>query len=161
MIFVSVGTEHFPFDRLVQAVDEASQGLGGEEVFIQLGEGRYIPRTSAWSRFLSFPEMVARVSSARIVVTHAGAGSILLCARQGKVPIVMARRRSFGEHVDDHQVELAQRLAELGYVLLAQSPEELGALLKDYPRRSAVRKQPQSTCRELAQDLSAYLDAKL
>ena len=45
MIFVTVGSQKFPFDRLVQRVDElAGEGIIREEVIIQTGACRYRPQ---------------------------------------------------------------------------------------------------------------------
>ena len=44
-------------------------------------------------------------------MTHAGVGSILTCLRLGRTPLVVPRQSRFGEHVDDHQVELTRALA--------------------------------------------------
>lgn len=135
MIFVSVGTERFPFDRLVRAVDQAAAALHGEPVFVQLGHGVYTPTRCRWARFLSYQELAEQISQARIVVTHGGAGLLLLCRRWGKVPIVMPRRRRFGEHVDDHQVELAMRMTQEGHVVLVEEPQTLAETIVQYEDR--------------------------
>lgn len=131
-VFVSVGSERFPFNRLVEAVDTAASDVGGEETFIQLGHCTRVPRHCDWARMLPFDDLVQRMTAARVVVTHAGVGSILLALRAGKVPIVLPRRRRLGEHVDDHQVELAERLAGLGRVLLVESADAIPRLIADY-----------------------------
>lgn len=134
MIFVTVGTERFPFDRLVRAVDDIAGRLREEPVFVQLGESRYLPQRCPWSRYLPYPEISRRIEEARIVVTHGGAGSVLLCLQHRKVPVVLPRRRLFGEHVNDHQVGFTGRMAELGHILLAREMEELEPLiLRDAP----------------------------
>ena len=50
-------------------------------------------------------------------MTHAGVGSILTCLRLGRTPLVVPRQSRFGEHVDDHQVELTRALADAGKVI--------------------------------------------
>jgi len=124
MIFVTVGTERFPFDRLVRAVDELKDELRGESVFIQTGSGTYTP-SFPHARFIPFGEAHERIREARIVISHAGAGTLLMCANLGKVPIMMARRRAFGEHIDDHQQMFAKRMVEQGRILLIDKPEDL------------------------------------
>ena len=129
MIFVTVGTERFPFDRLVRSVDQAAEQLKGERVFMQLGAGQYLPRHCSWKRFLSFEEMLDCIREARLVVAHAGAGTILTCLKEGKKPLVMPRRCNQREHVDDHQLTLSRRMAELGYVWLAENSEEISSFM--------------------------------
>jgi len=131
MIFVTVGTEQFPFNRLIRAVDELKSALQGESVFMQIGHTTHIP-SFPHERFIPFGEFREKIRSARIVVSHAGAGTLLMCADSGKVPIMMARKRSFGEHVDDHQQMLAKRMVERGQILLIDKPEDLGKNILHY-----------------------------
>ena len=61
---------------------------------------------------------------------HAGVGSVMISLANGKRPIVMARRREFGEHVDDHQLELARRLEASGLVTLVEDGDALREALE-------------------------------
>ncbi len=132
MIFFTLGTEQFPFQRMVDAADLVAEALPEEEVFVQIGKHPDPPRRAEWERWLSYPDFAARVREARVVVTHAGAGSLLSCAWIGKVAITAPRLHRFGEHVDDHQTELAGRMAELGHALLGETAEEMARLVLDY-----------------------------
>ena len=53
----------------------------------------------------------------------------MLARRFGHRPIVVPRRRHLGEHVDDHQLSLATRLARAGVVTLLEDTSALGALV--------------------------------
>jgi len=158
MIFVSVGTERFPFDRLIRAVDEAATHLDGESLFVQLGHSTYLPQRCQWTRFLPYRAFVEQLQQARIVVCHAGVGLLLLCARAGKVPLVVPRRRGFGEHVDDHQVELATRMAQVGSALFAEEPEEILPLILGYEQRSVALRSVPCAPPALAEALRECLD---
>lgn len=156
MIFFTVGTEKFPFERLVRAAEQTAAQLKGESVFVQLGHSTRIPRGCGCAAFLSYSDMMNRMAEARIVVMHAGAGSILSCLRLGKIPIVLPRRKRWGEHVDDHQLGLAERMAERGQVLLAETPDQVLSLLASYdPSRLAAPVAASSS--GLANALSQYL----
>jgi UDP-N-acetylglucosamine transferase subunit ALG13 len=65
------------------------------------------------------------MTSSELVIVHAGAGSIIQAMQAGKVPVVMPRRASLGEHVDDHQLELVRELAQRGKVVLATDCKSL------------------------------------
>ena len=132
MIFFTLGTEQFPFQRMVDAADLVAEALPAEEVFVQIGKHPDPPRLAMWERWLSYPDFAARVRDARVVVTHAGAGSLLSCAWIGKIAITAPRLHRFGEHVDDHQTELAGRMAELGHALLGETAEEMARLVLGY-----------------------------
>jgi UDP-N-acetylglucosamine transferase subunit ALG13 len=75
------------------------------------------------------PDLAALVREARVVVTHAGVGSILLCLTNGRSPVVVPRLKRFGETVDDHQLESARRFAAAGLVTLVEDPADLPAAL--------------------------------
>ncbi len=126
MIFVTVGTEKFAFDRLLGALHSAlEQGLIKEDVVAQTGHSRVSYPLFRSKGFFAFDEQARLIQEADIVVAHAGEGSLLVSLNSGKVPILFPRRAAFGEHVDDHQWELAGRLEKTGRVLVAYSAEEL------------------------------------
>jgi UDP-N-acetylglucosamine transferase subunit ALG13 len=122
MIFVSVGTNEAPFDRLIVALDRIPPG---EEVIAQCGSSSHRPARATCSDFMPFEDLVQLVRAARIVVTHAGAGSTMVALANGKRPIVVPRLRRYGEAVDDHQLHFARRLAERKLVTLAEDPDRL------------------------------------
>lgn len=138
MILLTVGTEQFSFHRLVAAVDElaAARSL---DVFGQIGSSSHEPRAFPFERLVPFERMRALLDEATHVICHAGAGTTLLAIAAGHRPIVLPRRQRFGEHVDDHQVLFAERLAERELVALASDEHQLGELLTCAPRRGAPR----------------------
>lgn len=158
MIFVTVGTEQFSFDRLIRAADLVAEEFKPEAVFVQVGHGVSLPTRCQWVRFFAFDQLVEQIIRARVVISHAGVGSLLTCLRLGKVPILMPRRQHLGEHVDDHQVELATRMAQIGYALLAERSEELAPLIREYEERQARMRIHASSEPPLATALSKYLD---
>lgn len=122
MILVTVGTNEQPFDRLVLG----AAAIGGDEpLLVQHGASRVAPGRGEWVDFLPFDDLAARASEARVVVCHAGVGSIMLARRCGHRPIVVPRRAHLGEAVDDHQIALARRLDEAGMVTLLEDADEL------------------------------------
>jgi UDP-N-acetylglucosamine transferase subunit ALG13 len=127
MIFVTIGTGE-PFDRLVQA---AGRLPGDEELLIQRGDSSVEPARGSCADFMPFDELVAHIRRARVVVMHAGAGSVLAALAEGKLPLVVPRRRCFGEAVDDHQLWFARHLARAGLVRLVEDPDRLAEALPE------------------------------
>jgi UDP-N-acetylglucosamine transferase subunit ALG13 len=126
MILVTIGTNEQPFDRLVRA----AAALGGDEpLLVQHGSSREPHGRGEWVDFLTFDELAERAREARVVVCHAGVGSIMLARRCGQRPVVVPRRHHLGEAVDDHQLFLARRLAESGLVTLVEDVADLPAAL--------------------------------
>jgi UDP-N-acetylglucosamine transferase subunit ALG13 len=123
-IFATVGTAKQPFDRFVRLVDEAAarRGVAG---LIQTGFTKTRPSHCDAVAFLSRDEFERRVAEARHVITHAGEGSVISVLRSGKTPILVARRGSLGEHVNDHQVQLTKEFQMLGLAEAGETVEDL------------------------------------
>lgn len=132
MIFVTVGTHHQPFERLLDAL----VGLD-DELVVQYGPGR---PPAAWpgEPFMPFDAMLEHFRAADTVITHAGVGSIICASREGHVPLVVPRRHELGEHVDDHQVELTCALAQRGSVVAVWDVDALAETVATAPPRRPV-----------------------
>ncbi len=107
MIFVTVGSQKFQFDRLLKAVDElAANGVIEEEVFAQSGACEYIPQHYACQQFLDRDEFALKMEQCDLVITHGGTGTIISALKNGKKVVAVPRLANYGEHVDDHQIQL-------------------------------------------------------
>ena len=151
MIFVTVGTNEARFDRLLRAMESLSVD---EEVVVQHGPSDVRPAGSACVDYLEFDDMVEYVDRSRVVVTHAGVGSILLALSRGRRPVVVPRLRRFGEAVDDHQVPLARRLGDLGLVTVVEDPERG---LREAVARDGANARAEARATRLADDLRRRL----
>jgi UDP-N-acetylglucosamine transferase subunit ALG13 len=130
-VFVTVGTDHHPFDRLIGWIDGwlSAGAPTGTDAFVQYGTSTP-PHVAAGAQYLDHAEMERRVDRASAIVCHGGPGTIVDCLRSGTKPIVVPRRHALGEHVDDHQVRFTGRLEAAGYVVVAHSREDLARLLQ-------------------------------
>ncbi len=148
MILATVGTHGDPFPRFLDLLGELD-----DAIVLQYGHNRPPDGFDDAVAFMSFDEMVTGMHRADAVVTHAGVGSILCARDAGHVPVVVPRLKRFGEHVDDHQAELARSLEEGGHVIvvwedggLRQAVEHArkrrngGYRLGERPLHSAVRR---------------------
>jgi len=129
MIFVTVGMHSLGFPRLVRAMDELAATLS-EEVVMQIGSTAYLPRHARTFTFADQAEMERLYAEARVVVSHAGAGSILT-AQKARVPLILVPRlKQPGEIIDDHQLELARLLNEAGSAIVVEDVGELAQALE-------------------------------
>jgi len=136
VILVTVGLHGQPFERLVRAADGMA-ALTCEPVIIQRGVARYVPTHAAWFDAIPARQMEALIAQARVLVSHAGAGSVLAALR-ARVPLVLvARLRRWRESIDDHQLQLAEALARRGRVLVLSDPSPV-ALLRAVERAEWV-----------------------
>ncbi|MBE9640454.1 glycosyltransferase [Salipiger mangrovisoli] len=138
MIFATVGTQ-LPFPRLIDALEALAPELG-EAVIAQTGlaAGSW-PHLDVRPR-LAPKDFAAIFEAARVVVSHAGVGSILSARRYRKPLIVMPRRLALGEHRNDHQMATARHVEGLHGVHVAWEAEELRELLRRPGLEAAAEK---------------------
>jgi UDP-N-acetylglucosamine transferase subunit ALG13 len=131
MIFVTCGSSHFQFERMMRALD----ALPGDDLHVQHGPA--VPPLCAEAYpYLPFDDIVDKIKAADVVISHAGVGSILCAIRAGHTPIIFPRLKRYHETVDDHQAELAEALAERGTAIVAWTPEDIPAAVAAVPPRS-------------------------
>ena len=121
MILVTVGLHHQPFDRLIRGADDLACQID-EKVIIQRGSSNIIPHFADHFRWTSSNQMEILTQQARIVITQASAGAILLSLKFNKPVIAIPRLRRFKENFDDHQLELAFALYNQGKVIVVDDP---------------------------------------
>lgn len=134
-ILVTVGTDHHPFDRLIEWFDDwtaQQEVVKTVDGFVQRGASRVGNTRSV--DFLEFEQLRDAIRAADIVITHGGPGSIMECRRWGRLPIVCPRDPDLGEHVDDHQQLFSKRLAAQGQILIAHTKAEFFAHLDEMAR---------------------------
>lgn len=127
MIFATVGTQ-LPFPRLMQAMSDLAPRLG-EPILAQTGRcDQNWPGLQHQPSFTP-QEYKSHFQEARVVVAHAGIGSILSAKRWNKPLIIMPRRYHLREHRNDHQLATARQVANVQGVYLAWEAEDLEGLL--------------------------------
>ena len=127
--FVSIGNAKQQFPRFFEIVDSVSLLLP-KPVIIQSGHTDYHNVEFQVIPFIEMTQFAEFVAEAQLLILHSGAGSIIHAVQSGKKPIVIPRLSKYGEHVDDHQLELAQHLATAGKVYLVQNTEDMQIAVK-------------------------------
>lgn len=131
MIFVTVGTQKFQFNRLFKKIDELiSRGIITEEVYAQTGFSDYRSGNYKSSEFLSKEKFEKRIAECDLLITHSGVATIISGIKHRKPVIVMPRLARYGEHVDDHQVQIASSFGQKNFVLYAEDEGQLENLIE-------------------------------
>lgn len=134
---VTLGTaKGFGFRRLVESVKSSLED--NVEVLWQTGYTDVSGLGIATHEVIPSGELYAALQSADLVVAHAGAGSSLASLRAGKCPLLVPRRAAFGEHVDDHQAEIAAELERRELCIKREANEITSADLTLAAERSTV-----------------------
>ncbi len=128
MILVLVGTNPYPFDRLVGAIDKFARE-SGEHVFVQLGNTPMEPVHCEFVRFTAKNRLLELIQTAEVVICQGGFGSIRDALAAGKPVIVVPRKPELGES-PDFQEELARELESAGRILAVYDIENLAGTIK-------------------------------
>lgn len=117
-IFITLGSQKFQFNRLLKAVDELCEKgtVDAEDVFAQIGYSDYLPKNFSYKKFLDRDEFSNEMEKANIVITHGGTGAIIGAVKRGKKVIAVPRLAKYGEHVDDHQLQLIKQFDDLNLI---------------------------------------------
>ena len=117
-IFITLGSQKFQFNRLLKAVDELCEKgtVDAEDVFAQIGYSDYLPKNFSYKKFLDRDEFSNEMEKANIVITHGGTGAIMGAVKKGKKVIAVPRLAKYGEHVDDHQLQLIKQFDDLNLI---------------------------------------------
>ncbi len=135
-IVVTVGVSQYGFGRLLDAVRRAAPE--GAEILWQTGSTDVKDRDIAAVPVMATEELFSAMQRADVVIAHGGVGSALLAMQAGKCPVLVPRERVHHEHVDDHQGQVASRLARTGLALTCDPPRLDAALLSEAATRRVV-----------------------
>ncbi|WP_163712917.1 glycosyltransferase [Mangrovibacterium lignilyticum] len=114
MIFITVGTQA-PFDRLIELVDQWACH-SNMKCFAQTNKGKYIPKNIEHKEFLTEQEFNAHFNEAKIIISHAGMGTIISSLKNGKILLTLPRLAEFKEHRNDHQYATTKAFAQKEYI---------------------------------------------
>ncbi|MGC4024847.1 MAG: glycosyltransferase [Mesorhizobium sp.] len=158
MILLSVGTQ-FPFDRLVQAVDEWAFRAARTDVIGQIGPSTYKPKAMKCFGLVTPDEMRDLQAQADIMIAHAGMGSILTAMELGKPIIVFPRDHALGEHRNGHQLATADRFSDTPGVFVVRDVASLNERLERFDDLLAAQNRPRVELSRLASNLHSFISA--
>ena len=131
MILVTLGTQDKTFPRLIEAVEKQIE-LGNiiEEVVVQAGSTKYESDKMKIFDFMPIDDFNELYSKADLIITHAGESSIIMGLEQGKKVIAAARLAKYGEHVNDHQLQILDSFVQEGFILPLDDFDKLNEVIE-------------------------------
>lgn len=130
MIFVTLGSQKFQFNRLLIEIDRLiEEGKITERVFAQTGYSDYEPRNYEYKNFLDRDEFGNIMSKCNKVITHGGTGAIISAVKEGKKVIAVPRLAKFAEHVDDHQLQIIEQFVDMNFIKGVNENVELSSII--------------------------------
>lgn len=136
MILVTLGTQKQPFTRLLDMVEKISTK---EKIIVQAGNTKYESKKMEIFDFVDYETMDKLIDEANIIITHGGTGSIVTPLKKGKKVIACPRLKKYHEHVDDHQEQIVNIFAEVGYILKVDDNIDLNYLIKEIKNKKMTK----------------------
>lgn len=154
MIFITLGSQKFQFDRLLKAID----GLNiNEKMFAQIGYSTYKPQNYSYKTFLDREEFSQTMDKADIVITHGGTGAIISALKKGKKVIAVPRLSEYGEHVDNHQIQIVNQFKEMELIYGCYDMDLLKALKIV---KETTYKKYESNTQKIIDSIEKFIDGK-
>ena len=130
-LFVPLGTQKFPFGRLIKALNQlVDEGKYSKDEIVM--QSTVYPMKPKFLHMEMIPadEFNCLLKEAEVVITHSGVNSIITCMQLKKPLVVVPRRCKYGEHVDDHQMEIANLMKEKYDVIMLEDMNALEASIE-------------------------------
>ena len=157
MIFVTVGSQKFQFNRLLKKIDELIEsGDIKEEVFAQIGVSDYTPKNYNYKDFVTQDEFKEYMDKADLIITHAGTGAIVTALKKDKKVIAIPRLSEYGEHVDDHQIQLIDEFKEMNFIEPVYQIDKLKLAIKNV--REKTYNKYKSNTQKILDDIEKFID---
>lgn len=130
-LFVPLGTQKFPFGRIITALNQLvdSGKYKADEIVMQ---SALYPVKPNFTHFGLIPndKFNRYMREVEVVVTHSGVNSIISCMEMDKPLVVCPRLHEYGEHVDNHQMEIATLMHDKYDVLICTDMKDLPELIE-------------------------------
>ena len=127
MILVTLGTQDKPFTRLLNKLEEELEnGNITDEVIVQAGNTKFKSKYMKIFDFIPLAEFSDLIKKCDLLITHGGVGSIITGLKNNKKVIGIARLKKYGEHTNDHQLQILENFDANGYIIYLNNLDELG-----------------------------------
>ncbi len=131
LVFTTVGTSAFPFNRLLTAISDIETNNHNHQIIIQYGASNKLDESESNKKYIPPNDFINYLKSADYIITHCAAGTLHEIAKYATcMPLIIPRLHKFNEHVDNHQVFLSQSLLQkfpkeyLEYIVTEENLEE-------------------------------------
>lgn len=126
MILVLLGTQNNSFHRLLEEVEKNIEDKTiKEEVIVQAGYTKYESNKMKIMDLMSKEQLSKFQDEASLIITHGGVGSIVSSIEKGKKVIAVPRKHEYGEHVNNHQIQIVKDFNDKGYIIGIENVEDL------------------------------------
>lgn len=114
MIFVTLGTQDKPYKRLLDYLEHSNIT---DRIVVQAGYTKYESSKLEIYEYLDKEAFDKYLREADYIVCHSGVGTIVEGLKLHKKILAVPRLSKYGEHHNDHQVQIAEAYYQKGYIL--------------------------------------------
>lgn len=159
MIFVTVGSQKFQFNRLLIEIDKLIENkIITENVFAQIGVSDYKPKNYEYTDFTTQDEFSKRIDESDLIITHGGTGVIVNALKKNKKVIAIPRLSKYGEHVDDHQIQLINEFKEMNFIEAVYEIDDMKDALNNVKKNKYS--QYISNTQQIIQSIQEFLESE-
>ena len=131
MILVMLGTQNNSFHRLLEKIEELIKNdVIKDNVIVQAGYTKFKSDDMQIFDLIPREKLEKYQNQADLIITHGGVGSIITSLKLGKKVIAIPRLHEYGEHVNNHQIEIVELFDNKGYIIGCMDLEKLEEALK-------------------------------
>ena len=127
MIFVTLGTQDKPFKRLLDYLENSDIN---DEIIVQNGFTEYESNKLKLFKYLDKDDFDNYLKKADLIICHAGVGTIVNCLKNDKKVLAVPRLSKYGEHQNDHQLQIANAYFQKGYILVMDDNDDFDERIK-------------------------------
>nr|WP_314900870.1 glycosyltransferase [uncultured Deefgea sp.] len=128
MIFATVGTQ-LAFDRMMDVLNDWASSNPNQKIIAQIGPSEKKFANLNCVNFVPPDLSNQYFKDSRLIVAHAGMGSVLTALKFHKPIIIFPRRAALGEHRNEHQLATAGWLEKKASIFVAWDEAKLIELL--------------------------------
>ena len=146
MILVLLGTQNNSFHRLLEEVEKNIKNKTiQEEVIVQAGYTKFESKNMKIIDLMSKEKLAEYQDKASLIITHGGVGSIISSMEKGKKVIAVPRKHEYGEHVNNHQIQIIKDFTDKGYIIGIENVEDLHDAIIKSKTFEPVKYQPNNS----------------
>lgn len=133
LILVTLGTQDKKFTRLLEAVQKQIDNKKiKDRIVVQAGcTCDFKSDDMEIFDLIPMDEFNKLINECDLLITHGGVGSIITGLKNNKKVIAAARLQKYGEHTNDHQLQIIENFSNDGYILALNDFQKLDNILKE------------------------------
>lgn len=159
MIFVTLGSQKFQFNRLLIELDKlVEEKKISNDIFAQIGYSDYKPKNYEFKEFLDREQFAEFMDKCDTVITHGGTGVIVGAVKREKKVIAVPRLAKFGEHVDDHQLQIIDQFTNMNFIVGVKETNEIYEALEQL--KTMKFKKYVSNTENIINEIEKYINQK-